>query len=97
MEPGDGAPGRRRADVRETRATITARTLVEEDAAADAARAEAIASLPRITIERREAAPVPSASARSDDTLVTTIGEGGMGRVHLARQRRSSATSRSRR
>ena len=44
--------------------------------------------LPRITLDTRAAAPIPLERApRPDLAIVSTIGEGGMGRVHLARQR----------
>jgi serine/threonine-protein kinase len=42
---------------------------------------EDLAALPRITLD------TTGATAKSDYTLVAPIGEGGMGRVHLARER----------
>jgi predicted Ser/Thr protein kinase len=44
--------------------------------------------LPRITIDTRRDAPFsPPGRERPDLAMMSTLGEGGMGRVHLARQR----------
>lgn len=60
---------------------------VQEERAADTEPA-AIADLPRITLDARTGGPpVASSRGRPDYALVATLGEGGMGRVHLARQR----------
>jgi serine/threonine-protein kinase len=66
-------------------ATITARTL-----AASYEQGEPLPStlpdLPRISVDGRESISPPS-PARRDYTIMGTLGEGGMGRVQLARQR----------
>jgi eukaryotic-like serine/threonine-protein kinase len=48
-----------------------------------------VSDLPRITVDTRGTLPMPpdGVQQRPDLALVATIGEGGMGRVHLARQR----------
>jgi serine/threonine-protein kinase len=69
---------------------LAARTVADERAPSDASSAPGAAELPRISIDGREPVPgTPQASAptKADLSLVATIGEGGMGRVHLARQR----------
>jgi serine/threonine-protein kinase len=64
-------------------ATITARTLMREEAPPAPP-----AALPRISVDQRDlGAAVPLAPGGRDYTIRATIGEGGMGRVQLARQR----------
>lgn len=66
-------------------ATITARTVAQESAAPAATAGE----LPRITLEGGAAVPAGAIAPakRADLQLLRTLGEGGMGRVQLARQR----------
>jgi serine/threonine-protein kinase len=71
------------------RATITPRTLAGADATllAEAALPESF-DLPRVLSDQARA-PTPTGApgaARSEYTILSTLGEGGMGRVHLARQ-----------
>src|SRR5262249_34401986 len=72
-------------------ATITARTLARE--AETIAKSDASPpshALPRISIDDRdvsERAIDAGRPSRADYAIVSTIGEGGMGRGHLARQR----------
>jgi hypothetical protein len=72
------------------RATITARTLLRGDATIPApATIPDRIDLPRISIDQRSE-PIgrsPTTGTQRDYAIVSTLGEGGMGRVHLARQR----------
>jgi serine/threonine-protein kinase len=71
-------------------ARIDGRTIARSRDTQPATSIEVTLDLPHISIDGREpAAPgtMPPRSGRADLTLVATLGEGGMGRVHLARQR----------
>ena len=74
-------------------ATITPRTLVKSFELASTLAHDAPGEhdddlLPRISIdERLEDLPGVPPSRRADYAIVATLGEGGMGRVHLARER----------
>ena len=71
-------------------ATITHRTLAQSEATAMTLHASLPADLPRLSIEARGEPLGPARVARAgspDYAIVSTLGEGGMGRVHLARQR----------
>ncbi len=67
--------------------TITAKTLAAPAPAAPRESADPPA-LPHISIdERGPLSPGSGGALRADLSVVATLGEGGMGRVHLARQR----------
>src|SRR5579862_8055953 len=71
--------------------TITRRTFAADQAATIVAGARdgGKEALPKISVDERvdlEGSP-PNIPTRRDYAIVKTIGEGGMGRVHLARQR----------
>jgi eukaryotic-like serine/threonine-protein kinase len=80
-------------------ATITPRTLLKSaesgELASTLVKSAELASalveddddLPRISIDGRESLARMPSTRRADYAIVATLGEGGMGRVHLARER----------